>query len=155
MHHIALPLFILLALAAPAIAFETPQALLRALYSPYLKGDSFDWDSWDESQFRSAQLNELFAKEERETPQGMVGRLDFDPYIDGQDYQITDLKFSEPAIAGDTATVVVTFKNFDTPDELTFSLVNETDGWKVDDVVSADKNFPYSLRAIMEGPLYQ
>ena len=34
-----------------------------------------------------------------------------------------------------------------------FTLVKQTDGWKVDDVVSSNKEFPYSLKAIMEGPL--
>ena len=148
-------ILLLLALAAgtvPALAYDTPKALLEALYSPYAKGDSFDWNNWDETQFRSAELNELFAKDLKEAD-GEVGRIDFDPYIDGQDYQITDLKIGEPAIDGDTAKVEVTFKNFDTADDLMFTLVKEAGGWKVDDVVSSDKNFPYSLKAIMTAPL--
>jgi hypothetical protein len=59
----------------------------------------------------------------------------------------------EPAIKGDTATVEVTFTNFDLAEDLTFTLVKEKDGWKIDDVVSHNKDFPYSLKAIMEGPL--
>jgi len=35
-----------------------------------------------------------------EAADGEVGRLDFDPYIDGQDYQITDLKFGDAQITG-------------------------------------------------------
>jgi Protein of unknown function (DUF3828) len=154
MHRLILALIALAFTAAPAFAFDTPRALLEALYSPYSKGDSFDWNSWDETQFRSKHLNELFAKDQKEAD-GEVGRLDFDPYIDGQDYQISALKIGDAAIDGDTATVEVTFKNFDTPDDLVFALVKETDGWKVDDVVSSDKNFPYSLKAIMEAPLGQ
>jgi len=152
MHRFILPFMALALTAAPAFAFDTPKALLEALYSPYSKGDSFDWNSWDETQFRSKHLNELFAKDAKEAD-GEVGRLDFDPYIDGQDYQISDLKFGEPTIDGDMAKVEVTFKNLDTPDDLMFTLVKEPDGWKVDDVVSSDKNFPYSLKAIMESPL--
>ena len=97
-------------------------------------------------------LNELFARDLKEA-NGDIGRLDFDPYIDGQDYRITGLKFGDPTIVGDTAKVEVTFKNFDTPEDLMFTLVKQTDGWKVDDVVSSNKEFPYSLKAIMEGPL--
>ena len=33
----------------PAAAFDTPKALLEALYSPYQKGPDFDWLNWDES----------------------------------------------------------------------------------------------------------
>ena len=152
MRHLIVSLLALVAMISPAIAFDTPTALLEALYSPYSKGADFDWSGWDETQFRSAHLNQLFAKDLEEAD-GEVGRIDFDPYIDGQDYQITALKIGEPAIDRDTATVEVTFNNFDTPDDLTFTLVKEADGWKIDDVVSVDKNFPYSLKAIMEGPL--
>jgi len=44
-------------------------------------------------------------------------------------------------------------RHFDTAEDLTFTLVKEADGWKVDDVASHNKDFPYSLKAIMEAPL--
>ncbi|HVY52740.1 MAG TPA: DUF3828 domain-containing protein [Devosia sp.] len=152
MRKLFLAFALLLTGAAPAFAFDTPKALLEALYAPYSKGESFDWSTWDESQFRSKHLNELFAKDEKEA-NGDIGRLDFDPYIDGQDYQISKLTIGEAKIEGDTATVEVTFNNFDLGEDLTFTLVREADGWKIDDVTSANKDFPYSLKAIMEGPL--
>ena len=142
MRRLLIALALLVAGAFPAFAYDSPADLLKALYTPYSKGESFDWNTWDEAQFRSKHLNELFDKDSKEA-NGEVGRLDFDPYIDGQAYQIT----------GDTATVEVTFKNFDTAEDLTFTLVKEADGWKVDDVVSHNKDFPYSLKAIMEAPL--
>jgi hypothetical protein len=149
-----LALALLLAGAFPALAFDTPRALLEALYTPYSQGEDFDWSTWDESQFRSKHLNALFEKDAREADGG-IGRLDFDPYIDGQDYQITGLAIGDAEIKGAKATVEVTFKNFDLAEDLTFRLVKEADGWKVDDVISANKDFPYSLKAIMEGPLEQ
>jgi hypothetical protein len=152
MRRLLIALALLVAGAFPAFAYDSPADLLKALYTPYSKGESFDWNTWDEAQFRSKHLNELFDKDSKEA-NGEVGRLDFDPYIDGQDYQITDLKFGEAQITGDTATVEVTFKNFDTAEDLNFTLVKEADGWKVDDVVSHNKDFPYSLKAIMEAPL--
>ena len=154
MRRALLSLALLLAATGGAFAYDTPKALLDDLYAPYSKGDSFDWSAWDEAKFRSAPLNALFDKDAKEA-NGDMGRLDFDPYIDGQDYQISDLKIGDPAIVGDTAKVEVTFKNFDTADDLMFTLVKEADGWKIDDVVSSDKDYPYSLKAIMEGPLDQ
>lgn len=146
---------VLLALmSGPAFAYDTPRALLEALYAPYAQGDSYEWVDWDETQFRSAELNGLFENDAREAD-GEVGRLDFDPYIDGQDYQLSDLSIGAPQIAGDTATVEVSFSNFDHPETLSFALVREADGWKVDDVISADTDFPYSLKAILEAPLDQ
>jgi hypothetical protein len=152
MRRLLIALALVVAGAVPAFAFDTPEDLLKAVYTPYSKGDSFDWNTWDETQFRSKHLNELFDKDSKEAD-GEVGRLDFDPYIDGQDYQITELKFGDAVITGDTATVEVTFKNFDLAEDMTFTLVKEADGWKVDDVTSHNKDFPYSLKAIMEAPL--
>src|SRR5262249_760122 len=111
------------------------------------------WTNYDEKPFRSKALNALFAQDAAETPEGDIGRLDFDPYIDGQDYVITKFKIGKPLITGDTATVEVTFKNMDLPEDLKFSLVKEGEGWKVDDVVSSNKEFPYSLKAIMSEPM--
>ena len=151
MKTIALAILLGLASLTPAAAYDTPKALLEALYSPYQKGPDFDWQSWDETQFRSKTLNALFAKDAKES--GGLGRLDFDPYIDGQDYEISKLTIGDAALSGDTAEVVVTFSNFGTPDSVTFELVKEPDGWKVDDVVNKNPDFAYSLKEIMEAPL--
>ena len=151
MKSFTLALFIGLATLTQALAFDTPKALLEALYAPYQKGPEFDWKNWDESQFLSKSLNALFAKDAQES--GGLGRLDFDPYIDGQDYEITKLTIGEAKVSGTSAEVVVTFNNFGAPDTITFALVNETDGWKVDDVINTNPDFSYSLRKIMQAPL--
>jgi len=152
MRRTALALILLALGAAPAFAYDTPKALLEALYAPYLKGDSFDWSKWDETPFRSKALNALFTRDTKEA-KGEVGRLDFDPYVDGQDYQITGLKIGDPTVNGLKATEEVTFKNFDDAEDLIFTLVKESGGWKIDDVVSHRKDNPYSLKTIMSGPL--
>jgi hypothetical protein len=152
MRRLTLSLLAFALAATPALAFDTPKAMLQALYAPYLKGPSFDWNNWDESKLRSAHLNELYAADLKEA-KGEVGRLDFDPFIDGQDYQITALKIGDAQVDGAMAKVEVTFKNFDSAEDLMYTLIDEADGWKVDDVVSSNKDFPYSLKAIMEGPL--
>jgi hypothetical protein len=152
MRRLALALLITVAAVLPALAFDTPQALVKAVYDAYTKAD-FNWDSYDEAALRSKALNDLFAKDAAETPEGDIGRLDFDPYVDGQDYQITALKIAEPAISGDTASVEVTFKNFDQAEDLTYALVKEAGAWKIDDVVSHSKDNPYSLKAILTAPM--
>ncbi len=137
----------------PAFAYDTPAALLKALYTPYTTAN-FDWDNWDESKLRSKELNALFAADLKEA-NGDMGRLDFDPYIDGQDYQITDLKIGDATVTGTTAKAEVTFKNFDSAEDLTFTLVKEAYGWKIDDVNSKGGADPYDLHDIMTAPLTQ
>ncbi len=137
----------------PAWAFDTPNELLEAIYAPYSEGIDFDWGDWEPATVRSESLNALFAKDDEETPDDMVGRIDFDPYINAQDYNLTDLDIGEAEIDGDAATAEVKFVNFDLPQHMTFSMVREADGWKVDDVESHDTNYPYSLRALLQAPL--
>jgi hypothetical protein len=138
----------------PALAYDTPAALLEAIYAPYAD-DNFDWSSWEPAAVRSAGLNALFAKDDEERPDDMVGRIDFDPYINAQDYNLADLVIGDARIDGDKATADVTFVNFDLPQHMTFSLIKEADGWKVDDVESHDADYPYSLRALLEAPAVQ
>ncbi|KKB84916.1 hypothetical protein VW29_08820 [Devosia limi DSM 17137] len=124
--------------------YETPQDLLEAFYQPYFTGEFVD----DESVFRSAGLQALYNGDASSTPVGEMGALSFDPYIDGQDYEITDLEIAEDGIAGALASVEVRFKNFGEPRTLTYDLVLEEGGWKIDDVTSLTPGSEYSLRQI-------
>jgi hypothetical protein len=139
------------ALAAAPATYDTPKALMEAVYAPYLKTD-FDWGSIDEAQFRSKALNALFEKDQKEA-NGEVGRIDFDPYVDGQDYELTSLTIGAPTITGDKATIEVKFKNMDMEEDMVFALVKEGGGWKIDDVSSKGGADPYDLLDIMKAPL--
>ena len=135
-----------LALTGFAVAqpYETPEALLDAFYQSYFT-DTFPED---ESQFRSAALQALYDNDAQITPEGEMGAISFDPYIDGQDYDITDFEIGAVAIEGETATADVTFSNFGEPRTLTYDLVMEDGGWKIDDVVSTNPDNPYRLSEI-------
>lgn len=153
MRRLVLAAIVLLAGAVPAWAFDTPEALLKAFYAHYLVKD-FDWNSFDETAFRSKRLNELYARDEADSERiGGVARLDFDPYINGQDYEVTKLAIGKAATKGKSATAEVTFRNFDDAETLTYTLVDEGDGWVIDDVRSTGAGEKYSLRALLEAPL--
>ncbi|MEO5805002.1 DUF3828 domain-containing protein [Devosia sp.] len=126
--------------AAMAASYDTPEAMLNAFYAPYLANSIPE----DEESFRSQALQALYDADAAATPEGEMGALDFDPFINGQDWTLTDFKIGKAKISGDTAKVQVTFNNFDTPTVLVYDLVNEG-GWKIDDVVSTDGDVQYSL----------
>lgn len=129
---------------AAAQTFDTPQDLLEAFYAPYFSGDFNE----DESAFRSQALQALYDNDAEVTPEGEMGALSFDPYIDGQDFEITDFEIGAAGIAGDYASADVTFKNFGEPRSLTYELVLEDGGWKIDDVVSTNPDNEYRLSEI-------
>ena len=139
-------LFLSALLSSPARAepFASPEAVLTALYAPYLEDISVE----DYTPFFSDRLNGLYAADEAKTPEGEIGALDFDPVIAGQDFKITDLQIGKARITGDAASVTVNFDNMDEPVVLSYSLVEENGGWKVDDIESRGKDFPWTLSAI-------
>ncbi len=143
---------LLLAAVAPALAYDDPKALVDAIYTHYTDRD-FDWSSFDDASIRSRELNELFARDADQSD-GEVGRIDYDPYINAQDYELSDLVVSDSKVDGDHATIDVSFTNFDYRVNLTYALVKESDGWKVDDVKSLDASGEWmSLHDLLAAPL--
>lgn len=141
-------LFLAFSTIVTAASYDTPEAMLQAFYAPYLANDTTATDDG----FRSKALNGLYAAD-AEASDGEVGALDFDPYINGQDWMLTDFQIGQAEITGDTAKVAVTFKNFDQDTRLVYDLVDE-DGWKIDNVTSSEGDVQYSLVDIFNSAGY-
>ena len=141
---LATGLFMALTAAVAAQPYAAPEDLIAAIYEPYFGGTFPE----DESLLRSKALQALYDHDLESTPEGEIGAIDFDPYVDGQDYEITDLVIGTPDISGDNAIVDVTFKNLGEPRALTYDLVFEDGSWKVDDVASTLGDFPWRLTEI-------
>lgn len=148
---------VLLAALAPAFAvdFTSPRAVVEALYEPYFQPtDNFDYTRLEDDPYLSAGLLALYARDLEEAGEG-IGRIDFDPYINGQDFQVTDLAVGEPVYAGGRAVVGVTFKNFEQPQDMGFLLVKEGEAWKIDNMWASESEYPYDLKDILNAPLSQ
>lgn len=149
MRHLA---FLALALiVTPSLAqdFSDPKAMIEALYAGY--GPAYDYPP-DQSPLFSERLNGLYEADASEA-NGEVGRIDFDPFINGQDYQLSNLEIGEPYLAGGKAVVRVSFENMGTPNELGLLLVKESGGWKIDDVWNGGEEYSYDLLDILQAPM--
>lgn len=135
--------------ATPAFAYDDPKAMLEAFYAPYFSGQ-MDFSAQD--QLQSLGLKALF-EADREDANGEIGRIDFDPFIQGQDWDTTSVSIGKVQVLGGTARAEVEFTNF-RPLHLTYSLVLERDGWKVDDVYWPEEEGygPMSLRQLLTSP---
>jgi hypothetical protein len=69
-------------------------------------------------------------------------------YIDGQDFAISALSIEEIEVDADTATVEVSFNNFDQPRVLTYALIFEDGSWRIDDVFGEGDDYTYRLSEI-------
>ncbi len=146
--------FLMLVLPAGAVDFSSPRAVVEEAYRPYVSGEDFDWSKYDQSAVLSEGLKALYAKDAEEAGDE-IGRIDFDPLINGQDYDVKKLSIGEPQMQGDKAVVEVTFENFERPETIHISLVKEAGGYRIDNVTSLDPEYPYDLREILESPLPQ
>ena len=138
-------------IASPAFAQDTadPKAVVEALYAGYLPPNEFPPDM---SALQSKRLNDLYEADSKEA-NGEIGRIDFDPFINGQDYDVTKVEVSEPSYAAGKALVRVDVVNFGKPDEFGVLLVNEGGGWKVDDVWHDGAEYSYDLLDILQAPM--
>lgn len=143
--------FLALIVAQPAWA-DGPSDLINKIYAYYLDPSADGpppGSGDDDEQILSKRLDGLFTAYEQSSSDDEVGGLDFDPFINAQDYDLKDLKIESDKVEGDKAIVVVSFFNFDAPTELTYSLVQEDGAWKVDDIESKDSQYPWVLSKIL------
>lgn len=145
---IAVAALVLLGQPALAQSSTDARAAVEAVYAVYGPAQIYPDDP---RPFRSERLNSLYDKDAAEA-NGEIGRIDFDPFVNGQDFQLDKLEVGEAYYAGGRAVVRVTFENMGTPNELGFLLVNE-DGWKVDDVWGGSADYRYDLLDILQAPL--
>lgn len=146
----ALAFWLLLALGMPVAAappvFEDPAGLVAYAYEAY---GSEDASTIDHTELYSPSLLALFEADAERTPEGYVGALDFDPFVNGQDYQIEDLAIVAPVIDGDQATVIATFTNLGERQEMRFTLVRRAEGWKIDDIEALAGAYTWRLSTLL------
>ena len=125
--------------ATPASAqFKTPEATVEGLYALYRASDSTGFNDKHATRF----LEPAVARQFRSAK-----HIDADFFVQGQDFEIKDLAIGKPNVTGDKASVVVTFKNFNTPSRLTYTLAKAPNGWQIADVSNGKTTFRAMLRA--------
>ncbi|MGK2922452.1 MAG: DUF3828 domain-containing protein [Methyloceanibacter sp.] len=116
---------------------ETPSEaviFVSRIYEAYTDNKDDDPVQPEGSEIYSKRLQALLDKDAAETQEGEVGRLDFDPFVDGQDWEIGGLKVKEVYRSGGEARVRADFANFGKPRSILFSLVREGGEWRIDDI---------------------
>jgi hypothetical protein len=135
------PLFaLMLVFASPAEAqpASTPDGMIRAIYKMYeaddVKGTIKD--------VASRRLKRLIEADEKATPKGEIGKLDFDVFVNGNDFKVSRVRVRVPPMPADRpktpdrAKVQANFISLKKPHEIVFDLVREGGQWKVDEVTS-------------------
>ncbi len=122
---------------------SSPDRVVRELYRVHNNGRGGVFEAKGKKyiyKFFDQTLADLIWKDITETPEGDVGNLDFDPLYNAQDTGITKFQIGKPVLEGDTATVLVSFRNFGQPNRIKFELHNGKGGWKIKNVLYGEKS---------------
>src|SRR5262249_32028083 len=91
---------------------STPDAFLHAIYDPYLKEGFKGQPYWQVSRFFVPELARIMEADMRDAKRrGEVPKLDGDPFVDAQEWQVKDLAITV-ATEGAKAVGKATFDNF-------------------------------------------
>ncbi len=134
----ALALVVAIVVSAPASAqFKTPEAAVQGLYAIYAKPDSVGFSDRDAPRYFDAALLRMWRAAKFQ---------DADFFIQGQDFEIKDVKVAPASISGDKAEATVTFRNFGEPSRITYILVQGKDGWRITDARSDSETLRTALK---------
>jgi Protein of unknown function (DUF3828) len=121
-------------------SIRTPEALVAELYQVH-KGKS------DPLQYPQSQkllghyfydpLLKLYLNDQRQS-KGEVGKIDFDPLYDAQDFQITNFNIVHLDNKGGDELVAARFKNIGVDQEIVFEMRKIKTGWRIADIKYKD-----------------
>lgn len=136
---------------SPVLAQSAPEQIVSDIYDTY--GGSAQIGLWPADpgprEMFSERLRPLLEKDFERAESDGIGLLDFDIFVDGQDFDITDVEVGKAAVSGDRATVEARFRNFGEPRRVVYGFVQEDGAWKIDEVTSPDGEYPWTLSELL------
>ncbi|WP_127091233.1 DUF3828 domain-containing protein [Aquabacter cavernae] len=116
-----------------------PETLIRSLYRHYLETTPDSYVAFDytnpsiaKEYFDPALVKLLVADGKRDQ-----SRLDFDPFVDAQEFEIKSVDYETKPSGGKEAMVSARFTNFDQNTLVIYKLVRTPAGWRIADVLWA------------------
>jgi hypothetical protein len=120
--------------------------MISEIYSAYEAESS---DSLNSAVIYSKRLQSLIA-EDRKEADGGEGKIDWNVFVNGSDYRITEANVDLISKDDQQAEVKATFKNFGDPQQVIFVLVKEDGRWAIDDVRSTMPGKLWSMSDTLE-----
>ena len=138
-----------LLLAAPPLMAQggTPLAFLESIYRPYATKGFKGQDYGKTERFFASPLREAMDKDFAEAKKrNEVPRLNGDPFINAQDWEIANVAVSAWVTGPSTAMGVASFTNFGKPVRVTLEMVSTPAGWRIAEIKAPSG----SLRALFK-----
>jgi len=145
--------------AEPALTADDAAALafVKAIYEPYTKpgtdGSLIDSHKKLRRYFEPTLAEAMNKDQEYAAKHHEVGDLDFDPFIDAQDWEFKKFDVALKDTAPGKITATVTFTNLKEPTTIVLDLVKIKNDWRIYDITwQRDKNpdSPKTLRELFK-----
>lgn len=135
-----------------AAADASARAFIAEIYDTYVgkNGNGVPLDNNQKIQrYFEPSLTALILKDQSEAAQRKeVSTLDFDPFVDAQDWDIAAYNVTVSDKGADKASATVTFNNFGKPRTVVLDLVKIKNDWKISDITWTPHENPNTLRAL-------
>jgi Protein of unknown function (DUF3828) len=140
------------ALVAPVARAADPsaQSFVQAIYDQYKGKDAKGVELGNDAAVRryfAPGLAALIIKDRRQS-RGEVGKLDADPFIDAQDWEIDDVNVTLRDVAADKAIATVSFTNLGERQTVVLELVKLKQDWRIANITWDRKA---TLRGLLTG----
>jgi hypothetical protein len=133
----ALLILVWSAVSAPAATppITNPVNFVTEVYQHFVKAQTDHYDYSAPEDIYTVRLKKLI-QDDVKRAKGEVGCLDFDFWVNGQDWTITKLSVTSGPAGKDQWTVVAKFRNLGDPEEIHFDFRRIEQRWLLDDVHS-------------------
>lgn len=148
----------LLAAGSAFAADTTPDGPVKDAYAATIKtlaaSGEPPWRPPHRDKLMSNSLAALFARDDLyQDEAGEIGHIGADPFINGQDGEVKNLKVTvTEKPANGRALVSAAFRSFKQPVTVRFRMVEEGGGWRIDDIVNRFEGKNYSVRDELSKP---
>ena len=115
-----------------------PVSFVAGVYRHLIKAQSTQAEYEPREDIYTPQLAKL-VRDDRKRANGEVGCIDFDFWVNGQDWKITHLTVAKGAASLDRETVIARFVSIGASQELHFDFQRVDGRWLLDDVHSTKK----------------
>ena len=131
---------------APARAevADDPLAYIAAIYKVYQQNRN-------DSGVGVVYSRRMQALRDADAAKGDAGTIDWDLFVNGSDWVLTNLRISLEERSATQARVRARFANIKQPEDISFDLVREGGHWAIDDITSSQLGRRWDMRKILTG----
>ena len=122
-------------LLVAASRIDDPKSFVTEVYRRYAAAQSTHSDYTAPEDIYTPRLGKLI-RDDRRKAKGEVGCLDFDFWVNGQDWTISNVTITRADEGQERTTVIAKFVNLGDPEEIHFDFRRNAGRWLLDDVHS-------------------